>query len=129
MIILQFSSRSNLFSTLIRFICLPCSSWYPVNIYLFKINNRNTRKICGICSNLTIKTLEDRQLHYNLGKLLLQSRPACCYQKFWARTMTKRSRKFILKYGRNCLTQGRLKVNHGARQPLYCPPPYQKYFC
>ena len=27
---------------------------YPVNVYLFKVNNRNTRKRCGICSKLTI---------------------------------------------------------------------------
>ena len=30
--------------------------WYPDNIYLFKFNNRNTRKRCEICSKLTIKT-------------------------------------------------------------------------
>ena len=30
----------------------------PVNIYLFKVNNRNTRKRCQICSKLTIKTPE-----------------------------------------------------------------------
>ena len=28
----------------------------PVNIYLFKVNNRNTTKRCEISSNLTIKT-------------------------------------------------------------------------
>ena len=28
----------------------------PTNIYLFKLNNRNTRKRCEICSKLTIKT-------------------------------------------------------------------------
>ena len=33
----------------------------PANIYLFKFNNRNTRKRCKICSKLTIKTLERRQ--------------------------------------------------------------------
>ena len=33
----------------------------PVNIYLFKANNRNTRKRCGICSELTIKTPERHQ--------------------------------------------------------------------
>ena len=33
----------------------------PANIYLFKVNNRNTaRKRCAICSNLTIKILEPR---------------------------------------------------------------------
>ena len=27
-----------------------------VNIYLFKVNNRNSKKGCEICSNLAIKT-------------------------------------------------------------------------
>ena len=31
------------------------------NIYLFKVNNRNTRKMCKICSKLVIKTPERRQ--------------------------------------------------------------------
>ena len=31
---------------------------YPVNIYLLKVNNRNTRTRCEICSKLTIKTPE-----------------------------------------------------------------------
>ena len=35
--------------------------FYPDNIYLFKVNNRNTRKRCEICSELTIKTPERRQ--------------------------------------------------------------------
>ena len=30
------------------------------NIYLFKVNNKNTRKRCEICSKLTIKTPERR---------------------------------------------------------------------
>ena len=30
----------------------------PANIYLFKVNNRNTRTRCEICSKLTIKTPE-----------------------------------------------------------------------
>ena len=33
-------------------------SIFPAIIYLFKINNRNIRKRCQICSKLTIKTLE-----------------------------------------------------------------------
>ena len=33
----------------------------PASICLFKINNRNTRKRCEICSELTIKTHERRQ--------------------------------------------------------------------
>ena len=34
---------------------------YPANIYMFKVNNRNTRKMCEICSKLIIKTPERRQ--------------------------------------------------------------------
>ena len=34
---------------------------YPAGIYLFKINNENTRTMCEICSKLTIKTPERRQ--------------------------------------------------------------------
>ena len=34
---------------------------YPANIYLFKVNNRNTRKRCKISSKLTTKTSERRQ--------------------------------------------------------------------
>ena len=34
---------------------------FPANIYLFKVNNKNTRKRCEICSQLTIKTPERRQ--------------------------------------------------------------------
>ena len=34
---------------------------YPANIYLFKVKYRNPRKICEICSKLTIKTPELHQ--------------------------------------------------------------------
>ena len=33
-------------------------STFAASIYLFKFNNKNTRKRCGISSKLTIKTLE-----------------------------------------------------------------------
>ena len=33
----------------------------PAGIYLFKVNNRNTRTRCEICSKLTINTPERRQ--------------------------------------------------------------------
>ena len=33
----------------------------PVGNYMFKVNNRNTRARCKICSKLTIKTPERRQ--------------------------------------------------------------------
>ena len=36
-------------------------SFISANIQLFKVNNRNTRKRCEICSKLTIKTPELRQ--------------------------------------------------------------------
>ena len=32
----------------------------PTNIYLLKVNKRNTRKMCEICSNITIKAPERR---------------------------------------------------------------------
>ena len=31
---------------------------YPAGIYLLKVNNRNTRARCEICSKLTVKTPE-----------------------------------------------------------------------
>ena len=31
---------------------------YPANVYLLKVNDRNKRKRCETCSNLTIKTPE-----------------------------------------------------------------------
>ena len=42
------------------------------NIYLFKFNNRNTRKRCEICSKLTIKTLERRLEFLLLTYLFLE---------------------------------------------------------
>ena len=33
----------------------------PAGIYLFKVNNRNTRTRCEICSKLTINTPQRRQ--------------------------------------------------------------------
>ena len=33
----------------------------PVNIYLFKVNNRNIIKRCKICLKLAVKTYERRQ--------------------------------------------------------------------
>ena len=37
----------------------------PAGIYLFKVNNRNTRTRCEICSKLTINTPERRQWRKN----------------------------------------------------------------
>ena len=36
---------------------------FPANIYLLKVNNRNYRTTCEICSKLTIMTPEWRQWH------------------------------------------------------------------
>ena len=45
---------------------------YPVGIYMFKVNNRNTRTRCEICSKLTIKTLERH--HYKVLEVNLRRR-------------------------------------------------------
>ena len=34
---------------------------FPASIYLFKVNNKNPRKRCDICSKITAKMLERRQ--------------------------------------------------------------------
>ena len=40
---------------------------YPASIYLLKVNNRNTRTRCEICSKLTIKTPEQsRWRHFDV---------------------------------------------------------------
>ena len=42
-----------------------CENSIPASIYLFKVNNRNTRKRCEICSKLTIKTPERRHWRHS----------------------------------------------------------------
>ena len=37
------------------------SEKFPADIYMFKVNNRNTRTMYEICSKLTIKKTERRQ--------------------------------------------------------------------
>ena len=37
--------------------------FYPANVSLYKVNNRNIRKRCEVRSKLTIKTLERSQRH------------------------------------------------------------------
>ena len=41
--------------------CHVILSTVPAGIYLLKVNNRNTRARCEICSKLTIKAPERRQ--------------------------------------------------------------------
>ena len=78
--IFVFKSRAlnahNKFQAIVAVLCLmklrgvetehcPKIGWFTLtfaNIYLFKVNNRNTRKMCVICSKLTIKTPERRRL-------------------------------------------------------------------
>ena len=43
-----------------RLILLQVGQGCPIGIYIFKVNNRNTKTKCEICSKLTVKTLERR---------------------------------------------------------------------
>ena len=59
--------RTRTLSFMLTF-CKLCSSWvlfsqiwYPTSNYMFKVNNRNTRTRCEICSKLTIEA-PDRRL-------------------------------------------------------------------
>ena len=49
---------------------------YPVGIYLFKVNNRNTRTRCEICSKLTIKDII-RWLFRTVSSLYVY---CCCHR-------------------------------------------------
>ena len=49
---------------------------YQAGIYLFKVNNRNAKTWCEICSKLTIKTPERRQLACLLLVLIADMRLA-----------------------------------------------------
>ena len=47
--------------------CMFCSFMiYPASKYMLKVNYRNTRKRCEICSKLTIKTPKTMLLTYEL---------------------------------------------------------------
>ena len=48
-----------IFQILLQFRCLKTSWKFLSSIYLFKVNNRNTREMCQICSKLTIKKPDD----------------------------------------------------------------------
>ena len=41
---------------------VPCK--FTLGIYMFKVDNSNTRTRCEICSKLTIKTLKRRHWHH-----------------------------------------------------------------
>ena len=38
---------------------------YAAGTYLLKVNNKNTRASCEICSKLTMETLERRHWHHS----------------------------------------------------------------
>ena len=44
---------------------------YPTNICLFKVNNRNSRKRCEICSKLTMKTPERHWRHWRCSGVFI----------------------------------------------------------
>ena len=46
-------------------------SKFAAGNYIFKVNNRNTRTRCEICSKLTIKTPERRQERLNFGVFIV----------------------------------------------------------
>ena len=54
----QFAHARYAKSETIHFVRLFCHSNYPAGNYMFKVNNRNTRTRCEICSKLTIKIPE-----------------------------------------------------------------------
>ena len=58
-----FKLRRNLINRLETYVLIiekVLASLFPADIYLLKVNNRNTRTRCEICSKLTIKTPERR---------------------------------------------------------------------
>ena len=48
-----------------KLLLLYHQSNFQTNIYYFKVNKRNSRKRCEICSKLTIKTLEQGQWRHS----------------------------------------------------------------
>ena len=70
----------------------PTCHEYTASIYLFKVNNRNTRKRCKICSKLTIKTPERRHwrrtgvfiVNFENTRMALLTSYWCLYRWLWA---------------------------------------------
>ena len=74
----RYSSKTNV-SFLNYYMKLPhchvvvTTTAVPAGNYMFKVNNRNTRTRCEICSELTIKAPEDVKLISNLVLVFLLS--------------------------------------------------------
>ena len=54
---LMYAGHTHFFNILLRYYLHPI----PAGIYLFNVNNENTRTTSDICSEFTIKTPEQRQ--------------------------------------------------------------------
>ena len=57
------SQKQTIRQTMYKINCIQIEDMFmliPAGIYLFKVNNRNTRTRCEICSKLTINTPERR---------------------------------------------------------------------
>ena len=78
------SFRNERFPSLLKFSLLKNIS-IPTCNYMFKVNNRNPRGRCEICSKLTIKTPEWRQWHH--GMLLVT---VATYTKIKLRELTNK---------------------------------------
>ena len=55
-----FFNKFFLHLSVIAVVCYLLTVWDPANIYLFKLNSRNSRKRCEMCPELTINTAESR---------------------------------------------------------------------
>ena len=56
---------------------------YPTNIYLFKVNNENTRKICEICSKLTIWLWKLFKVNNKDTRTTSMTSFSCLYSWLW----------------------------------------------
>ena len=98
----QYISRNGYESGLHAISCgIPQGSDFPAGIYLFKVNKRNTKTRCEICSKLKIKTPE--RGHWRLGNAI------------------KKLNKLInadLKHLVNCLNANKISVNVKTKKKL-----------
>ena len=99
------------------FICLLVKECFlPANIYLFKVNNKNTRIRCEICSKLIMKALE---WHLFLVFLFLNWRKSFEFLEEFSKKYTTRS---FIKWGVFFYLNGCLIRNFWAHKI------YRKYY-
>ena len=58
----QCNQKRTVILSQLRQVLVHIEANFPANIYLFKVNNRNTRKMCELCSKLIIKTTKRRDV-------------------------------------------------------------------